>query len=87
MNMSYIILQAAYAEEEPMQMTNGLPFLVIQILLVIAMFAILFSTRKQVEQSNGSQGKSLLRIVTFIAVSTSIMLILHVLAYAGLIFS
>lgn len=93
MDLSYIILQAVMAEEPiryggfKLMIASKLFFLVLQLILTILLIVIYKDARDRGIHNRIGNAKSLFQIVKFSAVTATIFLILHSMAYFGLIFN
>lgn len=93
MDLSYIILQAAMAEEpiryggSKLMIASKLFFLVLQLILTISFIVIYRDARHRGFTDSKGAAKSIFQVVKFSAITASIFLLLHIMAYLGLIFN
>lgn len=93
MDLSYIILPAVMAEEpiryggSMLMPARELYFLVLQLILTISLIVIYRNALHRGFADRKGAAKSLFQVVKFSAITASIFLLLHIMAYFGLIFN
>ena len=93
MDLSYIILQASMAVEpiryggSKLVTARELYFLLLQLILTISLIVIYRNSQHRGFTDRKGTVKSLFQVVKFSAITASIFLLLHIMAYLGLIFN